>query len=369
MTTKNNKISRSLVTEANSAKARINIPLNLEAWKDLPQDQQDKLLWFHQHLLKEHIGWDGAAKLLPKPGNPGKRGETYDNNTIYKVLRGIHEGSWENICNSIDTYRELWDNRRKLVKSTFAENEISELIFGGLDYAMAANGITVIIGESGQGKSICGREWQERNNHGRTVMVEAPVVGGTKLFLREIVAYTGHNQNHSICQMCDNIRKAFNPSRMLIIDEGHRLIPSQPSTTPRSIEFLRWLHDQTGCALALLVTARFDETLRSNSYMYEQFLGRIDMPVTLPKEMDESSWLPLVTQYIPAPTGNLKTICNDIVNRKQGGRMRRLDKILRFASAKASELNEPLSEKHLLASLKLLKRMQGQSQYAAKSKR
>ena len=137
-------IEKSLQAEASSANARINIPLNLNNWKDRPPAEQQELMWFHQHLLDEHLGWDAACKALG-----------YDRTTIYRLLKGLYEAdSWHKPVSAIRSYRKLVEARSTIHHQTFAENPISRLIFAGLDYAMANNSITTIIGEGGSGGAL-----------------------------------------------------------------------------------------------------------------------------------------------------------------------------------------------------------------------
>ena len=350
--------------EAASAHNRINVPMNVNNWRALPPQHQETMTWFHQHLLNEEISWKQIETLVPK-GN--KRGEFYDRTTIYRVLNGIYEGSDDNVCGAIEDYRKLWNERRQIKKSTFVRNPVSDLIWGALDYALVANGITKITGESGQGKTVSAFGWMdiELNNHGKSVYVEAPVFGGNKGALRKICQATGHNQNQSIPQMIDAISRAFNPNRILIIDEAARLLPSDNRTHPKILDYLREIHDNTGCALALITTARFDDTLRDNHYMFEQVLGRIDMPVKLPKILDDHVWLPLVEQYIEHPSRRLKELCHEIANRPLGGRMRRLDKLLKFSSRIAATDGFPMEESHVFRAVKILQQMMGEQQYGA----
>lgn len=356
-------IPRSEQAKASSALARVNIPINLQNWRDRTPEHQEELIWYHQHILDQNLTWNQVVKTLPKGG---KGGGTYDKTVIFRVLKGDYEGSWDNIIDAIRSYRTLWEARRQLKQSTFARNTISDLIWSGLDYAFTASGITEIIGESGQGKSCCAREWHHRNNHGKTVMVEAPTFGGSKALLRAICAAIGSNKNNTVPVMCENIFRAFNPNRILIIDEAHRLLPSESRIAPKTIDFLREIHDRTGCALALIVTARFDDTLRHNAYMFEQILGRIDMPVRLPRTMEAGAWMPLLVQYVPEPSETLSRLCSEIVNTALGGRMRKLDKLLKFASRIASMDEEPLSEKHVLKAVKLHERMMGETSFATR---
>lgn len=322
--------------KASSAHAAINIPLNLENWRSLPEEVQDALTWYHQHVITERIGWDDVKNTIG-----------YDRSTIFKILKGTYEGSWENVVARIAEYRST----RKLVKkSTFAPNRISRLISSGLDYAVASGGIVEIIGESGQGKSISGENWMHEHNSGRTTMVEVPPTGGHRNFLRAMVSRHGANKAASVIDMESSILRAYNARRVLILDEAHRLIPSERRTNPTSLEFIRHLHDQTGVPIGLLVTRRFDDQLRKHSYMFEQLIGRIDLPIQLPREMGDKDFGPLLKQYIKDPSPKVLDVCTEIVN-NWDGRMRALDKLLKFASRIAGKAEQKMGEKHVFQAL------------------
>lgn len=273
-------IDTSLAAEASSAHSRINVPLNLTVWRDRTTEEQDLLTWFHQYILDNNLSWDDAVEAIG-----------YDRSTVFRLLKGTYQAdSWGKPIARIKSFRRIAIARGTITKNVFAENSISRMIWAGLDYALANNSITTIIGESRQGKTIAARAWAEANNHGRSVFVTAPPVGGIKGLMRTIAAAIGANKNHSIIQLSESLHRAFNRNRILIIDEAHRLMPTDGRTlNPVLLELLRDLHDQTHCALALIATARFEERLRSGSYQFEQLIGRIGMPIRLPKKLAQVS--------------------------------------------------------------------------------
>src|SRR5581483_2650929 len=134
---------KSLQAEASSAHSRINVPLNLDNWKNLPEHVVGELTWFHQHLLDHSLSWTEASQAIG-----------YDRSTVFRVLKGTYEGSWQKIVQAIASYRKLDEQRGTIQKNEFVENSISRLIFAALDYALANNSITLIIGESRTGKTI-----------------------------------------------------------------------------------------------------------------------------------------------------------------------------------------------------------------------
>lgn len=352
------KPSTALVTKsdaalASSAGARINIPLNLDNWRELPATTQEALLWFHQHCLDQGLTLKAAAQAMG-----------YDQSTVFRVLKGTYTGNWSNIEAAIGSYRRIVLDRGTIQRVEFVHNSVSRMIWAALDYAVANNSITQVTGESGQGKSIATRAWRDEHNHGRSVYVIAPALGGTKALLRAIAAAVGVNKNLNLPQMHEALMRAFNRNRILIIDEAHRLLPTDRRSNPVNIEILRDLHDQTGCALAFISTQRFSDQLQKTEYQFEQLLGRIGMPVRLPRLLKEADYLPVLQQYVPKPSARLKTTAGEIVNAM--GRMRVLGEVLKVATRIAGKARQDLTEEHVFKALALRKQMMGETTYAAK---
>jgi hypothetical protein len=241
---------------------------------------------------------------------------------------------------------------------------------------MANNSITLIEGDSGFGKTVSAKKWKEDNNHGRSVFVTAPVIGGVKGLAREIVGNIGANKNQNMPQMLESIYRGFNKNRILIIDEAQRLLPTDRRSNPIMIELLRDIHDRRGCALALIATSRLGDQLKKMDYQFEQVLGRIGMPVRLPRKLIQADFLPVVRQYVKNPSVRLLSTCEGIVNSRvldgdgasDLGRMRVLGELLKMASriaAKDKSANGVCIDEHVFKAIALRKQMMGEQRFAA----
>lgn len=344
-------IDQSDVSAAASAHSRINIPLNLENWRDQPADVQKALMWFHQHILDEKMDWEDAKKALG-----------YDNSVIFKVLKGSYEGSWKNVSKAIEGYKRLADQRGTIQQNEVVENHMMRLIHGGLDYAMANNSITMITGESRMGKTVSALRWRDLNNHGQSVYVSVPALGGTKVLLRKIAEAVGVNKNLAMVQIYEAICRSFNKNRMLIVDEAHRLLPQDRRSNPVNLELLRDIHDTTHCALALIATQRFDDELKKSQYMFEQILGRVGMPVRLPRRIKENDIMPILQQYIKEPTQRIVDMAVAVAN--ELGRLGILVETLKIGSRIARKNKVEMTDSHFIIGLKARQQMMGECQYA-----
>jgi DNA transposition AAA+ family ATPase len=342
-------VDSSTKAEASSAHSRFNIPLNLNNWKALPEEISQALLWYHQYGLDHGLTRKDMAEAVG-----------YDWSTVFKCLYGTYEGNYNNFCDAINSFKKLVEQRSTIQKNEFVHNRITKMIYGGLNYALANNSITLIIGESRMGKTITREQWQRENNHGRSVPVIAPAYGGTKRLCVSIAQAVGVNRNLSIPAMLDAIYRAFNRNRILIVDEAHRLLPGDRRTNPVNLELLRDIHDQTGCALALLATQRFDNELRKSEYMFEQLLGRVGMPIRLPKKIATADILPLIHQYVKKPSERLVAKCLEVANSM--GRLGILIETLKVASRMAGKAKQSLTEEHVFKAFALRREMSGETE-------
>jgi DNA transposition AAA+ family ATPase len=338
---------------ASSAHSRINIPFNLNSWRDLHPEIAEELAWFHQHSLEENLDWKQVCNAL-----------NYSQTVIFRVLKGTYEGSWDKVVESIKSYRRIITERVAIKHADFRETRITRLVTGGLTYALANNSITKITGESRQGKTVAAKWWRDQNNHGRTAYITAPAIGGAKPLLKELAMVLGINKANSTTNMHDAILRAFNSNRMLIVDEAHRLLPKDRRTDPTLLEILRDIHDRTGCGLGLLTTRRFDEGIAKSDYMYEQVLGRIGMPVQLPREFEWDDIDPIVSQYMTSTPADLKKELIKIAN--SPGRLGIVCETLKFASRIASKKECKLTADVVKESIAVRHQMMGEIQYAKK---
>ena len=336
-----------------AAQTRINIPLNLGNWRELPEPIVSELAWFHQHALEENLTWKQCEAAL-----------NYSTTTIWRSLKGTYSGDWAKVAQAIHSYRSIVAERYAIKHAAYRETRITRLVTGGLIYAMANNSITKITGESRQGKTASAKWWRDQNNHGRTVFVTAPAYGGSRALLKEIAVTLGVNRNTGTTNMHESILKAFNENRMLIVDEAHRLLPRSRAGDPVLLEILRDIHDRTGCGLALLTTRRFDEGIANTEYQYEQVLGRIGMPVQLPREFEWADISPIVDQYAGHLATDLKKELLRIAN--QPGRLGILCETLKFASRIAAKQSKPVTGETIKTAIATRIQMMGEAVYARK---
>jgi DNA transposition AAA+ family ATPase len=148
------------------------------------------------------------------------------------------------------------------------------------------------------------------------------------------------------------------------VDEAHRLMPNDRRGSAVNIEILRDLHDQTGCALALIATQRFSDELQKSSYQFEQILGRIGMPIRLKRTILLKDIKPIIEQYLPDPSKELLDQCSAIANEQ--GRLGILVETLKVSSRIAAKSKQKLTEEHFFKAVAVRTQMMGEKAYAKK---
>ncbi len=96
-----------------------------------------------------------------------------------------------------------------------AEAYLAMIIIGR---EIAISALREWMAQLGKGKSVAVDAWCIENNHGRSVKVVAPPVGGIKMLMRRIAERVGANKNQSLIQLADSLHRAFNANRILIVD-------------------------------------------------------------------------------------------------------------------------------------------------------
>lgn len=331
-------VSRSEQARASSRNSRVNIPVNLDNYRDYDDETKRLVLWLHQHIMDAGLRYRDVCEALG-----------VDQNEVWGLLMGAPKAAPATYHPKIESYKALIEKRAQIHGAQFAENSISKAIFAALDYALVNNTIALVMGESRLGKTCAIQEWQRRNNHGRSVYVEIPPVGGVRALLQAIAEAVGVNTALNTTKTFQAVCRAFNHNRILILDEARRLVP-KGRTTEVPIETVRSIHDQTRCAVALCSTQRMAQELQQSRYLYEQLIGRISMPVVLPANLTPEDILPIVKQFLPNPRDTTTEVLLHLAN--QPGRLATVVETLKFAHRGAAKAKTPITDQHVLAAIK-----------------
>ena len=316
----------------------IDIPDNvlMEGIKGYKKKDQEDLLWLLTYGAEKVQSRDALCSLLG-----------CDWTTVVRICSGKYGASIKGFMAKVrDLKRRAADN----TETGFVETLVTKKISAALDYALAGNlrggHMVLISGPSGRSKTETVKEWCRNNNHGKSIYVDAPVSGGLRALLQEIARKTRITGNLTTDEMSNRIFKSFNRNRILILDEVVRLLP-KGKRIPTELEFVRRLHDTTGCAVALIATPTFlNEASKGRlRIFFEQILGRLD-PLQIPLTVFKAEVRDICGAFCKgAVPADLVKLGSHIAN--QPGRLRVFFDLMQKASFLAGRKKEKLSAKHL----------------------
>jgi len=323
----------------------INIPDNvlMHGMQGYSASDQEDLLWLFGWATDEGLSRSRLCELLES-----------DWSTVIRVAQGKYSAGIGKFMSRVRLLRERAEHS---VNTGFIETPVTERIFDLLNYALAGDirggKMVMICGHSGRSKTESALEWCRRNNHGRAVYVECPVGGGRRALLQGVASKSRINLGRKSADIMDRIAKSYSSRRILVIDEVARLLPrGRRRGIPDELEFIRWLHDQSKCAVALFATWQFAEEISSGSMevYFEQLLGRIADPLYLPQEVMISECRAICQAYVSRPSAELVKLAHTIAN--QPGRLRILFELLEQSAILARAKKEKLQARHLTAAWK-----------------
>jgi hypothetical protein len=328
----------------------------------LPEEQQALIYWLDDYARGRDLPMDDLASRLKQP-----TGKAYSRDSVYQSITGRREPEQlANFLQAVADLKKLETERDKITRIGFVETDISRRIFKACDTTRNFGKLGIIVGNTHIGKTTALAEYTRRNNHGATQYVRMPAGGGLTMFLRRLadvlnVANTGNN--HTIGT---KIAGRFDSRTLLIVDEFHQCFP-RPTANRRNtgkpavfytIEWLRELHDITGCPILYSVTPVYDQAMKDETFagIFKQTLQRAMLTVRLPDAPTRKSLDSFAKHFGLEPAKHeALDIQTEVVTRHSLGKW---TSILEGASRIASHAGAPLDWEHVLKSHAALVRLE-----------
>jgi DNA transposition AAA+ family ATPase len=242
----------------------------------LPEAQMLAIRWFHSIYYDSGRSLGEAGKLIG-----------YDGGTVSKVFHGKYEGDLGAVAQAIERYRALAAERATVNKAPFIETALYREIEECCQAALTYQKIVFIYGESQIGKTTCLKHYAETHNHGETVYVEMPVGGSLTHFLAALAekVRTSVEARDGVLQL--NLMKSLGPRNLLIVDEPMRALQAKKygGSALKTLDFIRALHDNTGCGVVLAGTNIFRDQMADLGL--KKFLNQINRRCLLRRQLDD----------------------------------------------------------------------------------
>lgn len=320
----------------------INIPRSevLAGIGGYPQQDQEDLLWLFGYTIEQLHGSRSALKAELRS----------DWSTIWRVWAGKYGAS---IANFMDRVRAMRRKAETGSKTRFIDTPVTERIHALCDVSRDNGAIVMISGPSGRSKTWAVEEWKNRNNHGRAIYVDCPDSGGFRTFCEALAKQLCVGCNTNVYDIAATVRKSIDYRNVIILDEVSRLLPRGRANNLTSLEFVRRLHDTTGCGVVLVATDIFPAQMENGiwSKWFEQLLGRCEFHLRIPKDVLRAEAAAICAAYVDDPDSDLINLFLRIANHERGA-LRVPFRLLKRASELAHDMGQPLSAQHLMESYK-----------------
>jgi DNA transposition AAA+ family ATPase len=244
------------------------------ATEHLPEDQKALVRWLHWHARNNNWTWDQLVQ------NVGYSSTTWSRiwRDRYRYAAGEARAGErmpiDDQVKAIARFKKLAEEREAVKETGFIETGVWQRVEWLCRRAQVRNKIGLIWGESQIGKSTCVREYQRRNNHGRTTYCEMPPASGVQLMLRTVAEALGVPSQRGFDMLLKDVCQALDPSKCLIIDEIHRVFTTyQKGSVMRCLDTLRYIYDKTGCGMVLVGTPTMRQELEKGEF--SQYLKQL----------------------------------------------------------------------------------------------
>jgi DNA transposition AAA+ family ATPase len=314
-----------------------------EATAHYTETQRDVLeFWFE---LAKDKGWS-LSELAKQSGA--------STTTLTRLFRGIYEGD---VAGQIEKLAAARNNFGDAVSNPhFIMTSLARQMFQVFDKTRALQGVTIMWGKMGIGKTTIIKEYTRLNNHGKTYCVRCPGHGCT---IYQFVSHVAKAMRipmgkHSVMTMRDEIAKYLSKgNRLLIVDELHEIF--RTCTGPviiRICEWLREVQEVAGCGLTLSGTELLQKEFFHGVHkdVLAQLVDRGTVQIPLSSKPTKGDILAFMRHYgLEFPGENepvAASLVNDIIT---SNGLRKLTLHLRDGMAYATKRSEKYQWDHFVA--------------------
>lgn len=194
---------------------------------------------------------------------------------------------------------------------------LTQEVFKTLDYAAARRCCVLIQGRTGRGKTEAVKAWCAGRKD--AYYIDCPPDGGMPSLLATISEVTKAPDASDLSSWLAGQRA------VIILDECARLVQAK-GKRPKTLEWLRRLHDQSNVALAFVATDFFIRECSGGSVgeYLEQFVGRFRDQLIIPDFVSKDECRGILASVMPEPAEDAVKWAFRVANEQGKGGARRL---------------------------------------------
>lgn len=209
------------------------------------QRQADLIWWFFCLCREKAWSSRGAAAALGL-NSPS---------TISRLFACNYGASVASLCERIERYKRTLEERGSANDMAWVETSVAKKVEAVCRAAWLSQSVAFIWGEPQTGKTYALQHYQLTHNHGQTKFIRIPASATIQLAAGEIARACAVSGDGEWSLIRQRIIKAIDSSNLIIVDEAHQLfVTAATRQAQKVLEFLREIHDRTGCGLVLCMT-------------------------------------------------------------------------------------------------------------------
>jgi DNA transposition AAA+ family ATPase len=207
--------------------------------------------------------------------------------TLSQVLTGVYKGDWRRVVLDLDRWLEDELKRAESPKpAAFVLTTVAEEILTVAQAAIHLNGIGVVYGESGIGKTWALKAVCEEKPGAVYVSLDTikSQVSGVVHAVCDAVGIRGLGKVSSRCAYDALVSRLKGSGRLIVIDQIHRVCTGK---TDRPLYTLADLHDATGCPMLWCGTIDLVEYLARGERGGREPLAQIRRRIAICRDLHE----------------------------------------------------------------------------------
>lgn len=242
---------------------------------------------------------------------------------VSQWMAGKYPGNTKSLESKIQSVLDSESNKASLKRfhTPFVNTSVSVGIFDMAQLAKRDGEICVATGDAGIGKTMSVKEYVIDDP--TSILIEVDPSTNAQVLLTKLHAALGLNASGTMAQqMADIVEKLSGSDRLVILDEAEYL-------SVKALEFIRRVHDHSGCGVLLVGMPRLIENIRGRKRDFAQLYSRVGgysklegIPVDEAQSIVEA-YMPncpeagaLAPQFYKAARGNMRTMAK-LISRVQ----------------------------------------------------
>ena len=254
------------------------------------------------------------------------------NAVISQYLKGIYKGVTKDIDEAVE--RLIRREKDKVVErnfnSEFVPTYAAERCLDVVHIAHVEGEISVVYGAAGLGKTKALKQYVSQNPE--TIFIEVEPSCSPKVLLKNLCHQLGLNEVGANNELFTRITEKLGEGRLIIVDEAELL-------STKSLEYIRRIHDLTGCGVVLAGMPRLLVNLKGKYGELAQLYSRVGLACDLGNQLSEDDIHKL------AENGLGTDEFNQILFKASHGNARRLTKLMRGVIRVAEMHGKQIDEK------------------------